>query len=221
MLLEIKTFTGNVLNLKNETSSVIMKSADCDRRSELFVFGGEFLTIDMAGRNKIIVILSKNDLENYNVAKSDFEVPDMHSRKMLNDILRRAEYETGVDLAGKRLKIDALAFRSGCMMIITISENRRIFRIIRRSGCKRRYVVPGLCAAMCCLGLLYLAGMGKIYCSLFKNGDEYIVEIPDNKKYDSVMDLVALFATGKRAPAGIPVFIGNAVSSAGKLIFCK
>lgn len=183
------------------------------------------MTIEMAGKNRIIVLLSEADLKSYHTDFSALGTSNMHGRHLINEVLSLAQKKTGISFSNKKITIEALSCRFGCMMIITVSKKRRLYRILRREEKSVCFVFADEYGVLCCLGLLYLSGMEKQRCSLYRENSRLILVLPLNKKSRRIIPLVQLFASecssgcGKLTEQADTVFADNAVSVAGRLIF--
>ena len=99
-------------------------------------FGGHGMNIQQIDPARILVSLKEKDLEKFGTNLEMIEKNDAHSRLFLNRLLSVIQTQTGIELKGKRLVIEAMRYDGGCLLMIYIHQQRkrRVYRIKNRSA---------------------------------------------------------------------------------------
>lgn len=92
------------------------------------------MTVDRLGENRVLLILCPQDMEEYSIDFEQLSLDDKSSRIGLVRLMRFACNETGIELVGKSVDIEALPFENECYILITVNEKvRRSYRIKEKS----------------------------------------------------------------------------------------
>ncbi len=94
------------------------------------------MNIEQIDASKILISLCDKEMKDYNVSYETLGLRDLHARKVIHDLLSRAEHKTGMELHGKRLVIEAMKYDHGCLLLVTVehTETRKVYRIKSRSS---------------------------------------------------------------------------------------
>ena len=143
-----------------------------------FVFsGGRNMNIEKINSEKLLISLCDKELEEYNLTYEGLSFADNRSKRVIEDLLIRAESKTGMKLNGKKLMIEAMKYDHGCILLVTVvnRHKRRIYSIKSRSN---SYAFSFTCAEelLSCIEQLYRANeRGRNSSILFDNRNYYLM----------------------------------------------
>ncbi len=89
------------------------------------------MTIEQIDSSKVMIILGCDDMKDFSLEYDTLGFSDPHSRRILSRLLKLACTKTGVNVNNKRMYVEALPHKSGCLILLTLTEknSRRIYRI--------------------------------------------------------------------------------------------
>ena len=94
------------------------------------------MNIEQLDSSRVLISFGDNELASYNLSYTSLDLHSAEGRHFISKLLITAEEKTGIPLIGKKLLIESIRYKSGCMLLITARQQhkRRIYRIRRRSG---------------------------------------------------------------------------------------
>lgn len=137
------------------------------------------MNIERIDNSRIIVSLCNKDMEKFSVTFETLNLSDIHSRKVLKEILCYASYQTGIQLKNKKILIEAMQYEHGCILLITLSDKnkkRKIYRIKNRSD----IYIFGFENADCflnCINAIYHIHENKYSSSAFELDGKYYLAV--------------------------------------------
>lgn len=94
------------------------------------------MTIDKLTENRVLIVLCKQDMNNFSLDYSTMNFDDSHSRKMLMRILRLACIKEGIEINGKSVLLEAINFNEECYLLVTINSKRqKKYRLKNNKNC--------------------------------------------------------------------------------------
>ena len=122
------------------------------------------MNIEKINSEKLLISLCDKELEEYNLTYEGLSFTDSRSKRVIQELLIRAESKTGMKLNGKKLMIEAMKYDHGCILLVTVvnRRKRKIYSIKSRSN---SYVFSFTSAEelLACIEQLYLANERKQY----------------------------------------------------------
>lgn len=94
------------------------------------------MNIEQLDSTRILISLSESELAGQSLTYSTLNTHTEEGRSFIGKLLADAEKKTGIPLRGKRVLIEAMRYKSGCLLLMTVHTKRagRRFRIRSRSG---------------------------------------------------------------------------------------
>ena len=95
------------------------------------------MTIEQIDPGKVMIVLGSNDMKDFSLEYSTLSFKDPHSRKILSRLLTLACSKTGMSIDNKKMLVEALPHRSGCLILLTLKPKtkRRIYRVKKNDKC--------------------------------------------------------------------------------------
>ncbi len=89
------------------------------------------MTIEQIDSSKVMILLGCDDMKDFSLEYDTLGFSDPHSRRILSRLLRLACNKTGMSVSNKRMYVEALPHKSGCLILLTLTEKskRRIYKI--------------------------------------------------------------------------------------------
>ena len=89
------------------------------------------MTIEQIDPSKVMIVLGNNDMKDFSLEYNTLSFSDPHSRKILSRLLTLACSKTGMSIDNKKMLVEALPHKSGCLILLTLKPKtkRRAFRI--------------------------------------------------------------------------------------------
>ena len=89
------------------------------------------MTIEQIDPSKVMIVLGSNDMKDFSLEYSTLSFNDPHSRKILSRLLTLACNKTGMNIENKKMLVEALPHKSGCLILLTLKpkEKRRFYRV--------------------------------------------------------------------------------------------
>ncbi len=141
---------------------------------------GERMNIEQIDAERILISLSDKDMESYSVTFESLELSEIHSRKVLNQLLYYASEKTGISLKDKRILIEALKYEHGCLLLLTVSQKkdkkRKTYKI-KSCGEDLIFKFQSVESFLACIKALYSLSKGKIISSAYSKDNKYYLII--------------------------------------------
>lgn len=95
------------------------------------------MTIEQIDSGKVMIVLGSNDMKDFSLEYSTLSFNDPHSRKILSRLLTLACSKTGMSIENKKMLVEALPHKSGCLILLTLKPKtkRRIYRVKKPDRC--------------------------------------------------------------------------------------
>ncbi|MBR2108572.1 MAG: adaptor protein MecA [Ruminococcus sp.] len=89
------------------------------------------MTIEQIDPSKVMIVLGNNDMKDFSLEYNTLSFSDPHSRKILSRLLTLACSKTGMSIDNKKMIVEALPHKSGCLILLTLKPKtkRRAYRI--------------------------------------------------------------------------------------------
>lgn len=90
------------------------------------------MNIEQLDTARILISLCDSDMEKYSVSFESLSLTEIHSRRVIIDLLKKASETTGLAISDKRILIEALKYEKGCLLLITLknkTDSRKRYRI--------------------------------------------------------------------------------------------
>ncbi len=183
------------------------------------------MTIEQIDTSKVMILLGSEDMRDFSLEYSKLGFSDPHSKKILRRLLTLACSKTGISPDNKRMFVEALPHKSGCLILLTLTPKtrRRKYRIKKSAKC--------LCAVFdtvddlldcCCAASARLPGFAN---SVYLYGGKYYLIIDNSPVSLYTLALFCEFAecytcsrvaAARIREAGRAISEGNAVRTIGK-----
>lgn len=133
------------------------------------------MTIEQIDSGKVMIILGCDDMKDFSLEYDTLGFSDPHSRRILSRLLKLACTKTGLSVNNKRMFVEALPHKSGCLILLTLTEkhSRKVYKIKKsdKSCVCIFYDVEALIQASVAIKK-FPAANGKIY---FCDGKYYLI----------------------------------------------
>lgn len=133
------------------------------------------MTIEQIDSSKVMILLGCEDMKDFSLEYDTLGFTDPHSRRILSRLLKLACTKTGMSVNNKRMYVEALPHKSGCLILLTLTDkrSRRTYKIKKsdKSYCCVFYDVEALIKASVALKKLSGPG-GKVY---FNDNKYYLI----------------------------------------------
>lgn len=95
------------------------------------------MTIEQIDSGKVMIVLGSNDMKDFLLEYSTLSFKDPHSRKILSRLLTLACSKTGLNIDNKKMLVEALPHKSGCLILLTLKPKtkRRVYRVKKPDKC--------------------------------------------------------------------------------------
>ncbi len=89
------------------------------------------MTIEQIDSGRVMILLGCEDMKDFSLKYDTLGFKDPHSRRILSRLLKLACNKTGMNVINKRMFVEALPHKSGCLILLTLTEktSRRVYRI--------------------------------------------------------------------------------------------
>lgn len=102
----------------------------------IFTMGGDILTIDKLAENRVLIVLCDKDMDDYSLDYNKMNLDDVHSRKILMKLLQLACLQSGIEIKGRSVILEAIAFEKECYLLITVKDKKtKTYRLKQSSLC--------------------------------------------------------------------------------------
>ena len=95
------------------------------------------MTIEQIDSGKVMIVLGSNDMKDFSLEYNTLSFNDPHSRKILSRLLTLACSKTGMSIDNKKMLVEALPHKSGCLILLTLKPKtkRRVYRVKKPNRC--------------------------------------------------------------------------------------
>ena len=142
------------------------------------------MMIEKLDVSHIVITLSKEDMEIFNLDFKTLEMNNINSRKLIKRLLMLASRRTGVDVVNKKLVIDFFEYDGGCIFIVNFKEKnyskKKLYRVKKEIGTKL-YIFETIDDMLSCLETLYKTGYAFYKSAVYNLNNEYSLIITTNK----------------------------------------
>lgn len=89
------------------------------------------MTIEQIDSSKVMILLGCDDMKDFSLEYKTLGFKDPHSRRILSRLLKLACNKAGMSVINKRMYVEALPHKSGCLILLTLTEknSRRVYKI--------------------------------------------------------------------------------------------
>lgn len=87
------------------------------------------MTVDKLTENRILIILSNKDMEDFSLSYDTLNLEDTHSRKILMRIMHLACFKSGVEIKNKRVFIESISLDDTCYLLITVENKDHTYNL--------------------------------------------------------------------------------------------
>lgn len=174
------------------------------------------MKIEKIDHNRILIILSDDELSDFGLKSSDLGKGDMKEKRFLNNMLGLAEIKTGISIRGQHIVLENKPFAGGCMLLIKVRRRTGLkFKLYKPAGIFL-FLFDDPRRLFSCAALLDKADI-HLSSRLFRREDGYILFLPKNKRSRSVLTYLDLFGVEEipdeysPTPLGIPLCKKDAI----------
>lgn len=157
------------------------------------------MNIEQIDNSRIIVSLCNKDMERFSVTFETLNISDLHSRKVLKEILCYASIQTGISLKNKKILIEAMQYEQGCILLITLTDKnrkRKIYRIKNRSDLYI-FTFDNVDNFLGCIKAIYNINENRYSSSAFVSNNRYYLVIqPTATLKSKYLQTITEFSTG-------------------------
>lgn len=141
------------------------------------------MNIEKIDTSRILISLCAGDMERYAVTFESLNFSETHSKRVLKEIMAYAAEKTGVDFDNKRIVIEALKYENGCLLLLTLSARKKIYRA-RYYDNSYIFTFSSAENFLSCLKALYRLKKDTFLSSAYLYKDEYylVIESPSRLK---------------------------------------
>ncbi len=97
------------------------------------------MTIEQIDSSKVLITLCSDDMDDYRLKYDTIGFENPHSRKILKRLLNLACAKTGLSAQNKRLLMETLPCKSGCIILVTFMEKQKTPKKYRIKGHGENY----------------------------------------------------------------------------------
>ncbi len=83
------------------------------------------MTIEQIDTGKVMIVLGSSDMKDFSLEYKTLSFSDPHSRKILSRLLTLACTKTGLSIENKKMLVEALPHKSGCLILLTLKPKTR------------------------------------------------------------------------------------------------
>ena len=153
------------------------------------------MNIEKINSEKLLISLCDKELEEYNLTYEGLSFSDNRSKRVIEELLIRAEGKTGMKLNGKKLMIEAMKYDHGCILLVTVvnRHKRKIYSIKSRSN---NYAFRFDCAEelLACIEQLYRANETNKKSSILSDSRNYYLLLGNCIPSESFMRITGEYA---------------------------
>ena len=136
------------------------------------------MNIEQIDTSRIIISLADKDMEKFSVTFETLDFDERHSREVLTELLRCASLKTGISFKDKKILIEAMQYKHGCLLLITVKDKnkRKIYRIKSYTD-SYIFTFPDVDDFLACIKALYHIKTNKFFSSAFVYNGLYYLAI--------------------------------------------
>lgn len=137
------------------------------------------MNIEQIDASRILISLCDKDMESYSVTFDTLSLSELHSRKVIKELMYRASIRTGISFKNKRIVIEALKYEHGCLLLLTISDKekkRKVYRI-KYYNDSYIFVFDDVESLLACIKALYGISGNKYSSSVYYYKNKYYLVI--------------------------------------------
>lgn len=136
------------------------------------------MTIEQIDSERMLIALCNEDMKSFSLEFESMTLSDPHVREIFQSLLNYASAETGISVKNKRMLIEAIPYKSGCLLLITLSQKKRERKIYRIKGIHPLiFSFEEVEDLLRCVCELYKINTRKAYSDVYKFGEKYIMSI--------------------------------------------
>lgn len=153
------------------------------------------MNIEQINSEKLLISLCDKELEEYHLTYETLSFTDTRSKKVIQEILLRAETRTGIRLNGKKLIVEAMKYDHGCILLVTIvnRRKRKIYHIKNRSN-SYAFRFSDAEELLSCIEQLYLADEKIGKSSILSDDRDYYLMLNSSIPSESFMRITGEYA---------------------------
>ena len=87
------------------------------------------MTIEQIDSGKVMILLKNSDMKDFALEYSSLSFSDPHSRRILTRLLSLACSKTGVSAKNKKMFVEALPHKNGCLILLTLKEKHGLLSV--------------------------------------------------------------------------------------------
>lgn len=132
------------------------------------------MTVDKLSDNRVLIVLCRQDMEDYRLDLETLSLSDAHSRKILMRIMHTACFKSGIEVSGKSVRLEAIGLDESCYILVTVGSLRRMktYKLKNPRGC-RCYSLGGSENFLNTMEMLYRQNVCCNKNSAYVLGNEY------------------------------------------------
>ncbi len=160
------------------------------------------MNIEKINSEKLLISLCDKELEEYNLTYEGLSFADNQSKRVIQELLIRAESKTGMKLNGRKLMIEAMKYDRGCILLVTVvsRHKRKVYSIKSRSN-SYAFRFTDAEEMLSCIEQLYIANERSRKSSILFDSRNYYLILGNSIPSDRFMRITREYAnsvqTGK------------------------
>jgi len=89
------------------------------------------MIIEQIDNSKVLIVLGGNDMKDFSLEYEKLSFDDPHSKKILKRLLTLACNKAGLNIADKKILVEAMPQENGCLILLTLvsQTNRKVYKI--------------------------------------------------------------------------------------------
>ena len=161
--------------------------------------GGKRMNIEQIDNSRIIISLGNKDMENFSITFENLNLSDMHSRKVLKEILFYASSKTGISFKDKKVFIEAMQYENGCILLLTLKIKKRKIYYIKNYSDSYIFAFDCVDSFLNCIKAIYNMNGNRYFSSAFVDNNIYYLAIqPTSILKDKYIKTISEFSTGTK-----------------------
>ena len=167
------------------------------------------MNIEKIDTSRIIISLCAGDMEKYDITFESLNFSETHSKTVLKEIMACASEKTGVNFNNKRIMIEALKYEKGCLLLVTLSARKKIYRVKYYDN---SYIFT-FCTAenfLSCLKALYRMKRDKFFSSAYWYREEYYLVIKSSSRLKAkYINMISEFCGNRKRNSLLSEFLSE------------
>ncbi len=164
------------------------------------------MTIEKIDSERILIALCDEDMKSFSLEFESMTLTNPYVRETLKSLLSFASVETGISVYNKKMLIEAIPYKNGCLLLITLKakeHKRKVYRI--KEIRPLIFCFDDVESLLRCICELYKRHDRKIRSDAYKLFDKYILTIrPYSRVSQYYTDIIGEF--GERISGGALTF---------------